>query len=305
MKRTLICIHVMPPEFTLFERWIADFRQSLSFLTPLDRVTLRASLNLNPRRIDWSQSSLSPAYFIERFRHLMAGLPANYEIREDDSLAGTTQQKRECIALDYDQFIFADPDIAFPPYLLKGLLGVSYKLSGRYMVAPPVPRLWDETWDMLVHPDLLTKPLGYYLSHSPEETRRQPPQEIFAVPIEETKFGTGWMNLYSKELLSFTGIPESLGGYGAEDTFIGLASRVARHNGYPCAMYILRNVYVSEDYVTRRYTLDGQVAYRDTRMEQREAAEKHLAPELSIFAKRSLGMDLAFTFTYDPPEANE
>jgi hypothetical protein len=305
MKRTLVCIHVMPPEFTLFERWIADFRQSLSFLTPLDRVTLRASLNLNPRLIDWSQSSLSPAYFIERFRQLMAGLPANYEIREDDSLAGTTQQKRECIALDYDQFIFADPDIAFPPYLMRGLLGVSYKLSGRYMISPPVPRLWDATWDMLVHPDFLVQPLGYYLTHSPDKTRQQAPQEVLAIPIEETKFGTGWMNLYSQDLLSFTGIPASLGGYGAEDSFIGLASRVARRNGFPCEMYILRNVYVSEDYVTRRLMLDGHVAYRDARFEQRELAERHLAPELSMFAKRSLGKNLAFTFTYDPPEADE
>jgi hypothetical protein len=40
-------------------------------------------------------------------------------------------------------------------------------------------------------------------------------------------------------------------------------------------------------------------------LEQREAAEKHLSLELSMFAKRSLGKDLSFTFTYDPPEANE
>jgi hypothetical protein len=70
-------------------------------------------------------------------------------------------------------------------------------------------------------------------------------------------------------------------------------------------MYLLRNVYVSEDYLTPKLTLNGQVAYRDARLEQREAAEKHLSLELSMFAKRSLGKDLSFTFTYDPPEANE
>lgn len=296
MKRTLVCIHVMPREFTLFERWVADFRRSLPFLSPIDRITLRASLNLNPRLIDWDKSTVSKTYFIQRFQELMEGLPANYEIRDDDSLAGTTQQKRECSELEFDQFIFADPDIAFPPYLLKGLLDVSYKLSERYMISPPVTRLWDPTWDMLVHPDFLTKPLGYFLSHSADETRRQAPQEITAIPIEETKFGTGWMNLYSKELLRFTGIPTSLGGYGAEDTFIGLASRVARQNGFPCPMYILRNVYISEDHLNRTNDLPGEVVYNDMRNQQRDAAEKQLASELSDFAKRALGKNLAFAF---------
>lgn len=296
MKRTLICIHVMPHELTMFERWVGTFRESLRLLTPSDRVLLRASLNLNPRLIDWSKSAISATYFTRRFHELMEGLPANYEIRDDDSLAGTTQQKRECIALDYDQFIFVDPDIAFPAYLLKGALDLSDKLSGRYMISPPVVRLWDPTWDVLVHPDFLSKPLGYHLTHSPDETRRQAPHEITAYAVNETKFGTGWFNVYSKELMDFTGIPASLGGYGAEDTFIGLASRIARENGFPVPMYIFRNVYISEDYVSRDTSLQAQLVYRDARAEQRVFAEKQLAHELSVFAKEKLGKDLAFSF---------
>lgn len=296
MKETLICIHVMPHELVMFERWVNDFRRSFSFLSSSDRITLRASLNLNPRLINWTKSPLSPAYFTRRFLELIAGLPTLHEIREDDSLAGTTQQKRECITLEFDQFIFADSDIAYPPYLLKGMLEVASKLSGRYMISPPVVRLWDADWDPLVHPDFLAKPLGYHVTHSADETRSQVPKEVYAVPVEETQFGTGWLNLYSRDLMRFVGIPESLGGYGAEDTYIGLSSRIARQHGFPVPVYLLRNVYISEDYASRDSSLKDLLMHKDERGEQRLAAEKQIARELSAFAKRALGKDLGFSF---------
>lgn len=296
MKKTLICVHVMPHELVMFERWVSDFRRSLSLLSSSDRVILRASLNLNPRLTNWSRSPLSPSYFSQRFLELLDGLSTLHEIREDDSLAGTTQQKRECIALDFDQFIFADSDIVYPPYLLKGMLDVAAPLSGRYMISPPVVRLWSPEWDPLVHPDFLSKQLGYHLTHSADETRKQTPKEIYAVPVEETNFGTGWFNMYSQDLMKFVGIPESLGGYGAEDTYIGLSSRIARENGFPVPVYLLRNVYISEDYASRDSTLKDLLMHKDLRGEQRVEAEKQIVRELSAFAKRALGKSLVFSF---------
>jgi hypothetical protein len=296
MKRTLVCIHVLPHELLMFERWMNDFRRSLPFLTPSDHLNLRPSLNLNPRLTDWSTSPLPQEYFVAKFLGAIHGIQALHEIRSDDSLAGTSQQKRECIALDYDQFIFADPDIAFPPYLIKGELDVASKLSGRYMIFPPVVRLWEPAWDHVVHPDFLSKPLGYYLTHSPDETRRQSPKEISAVPLGSPKFGTGWMNMYSKDLMMFIGIPASLGGYGAEDNFIGISSEVACQNGFPVSAYLLRNVYISEDYVSRDTTLPETLNFKDTREKQRLEAENHVAHELSAFAKRAMGKNISFTF---------
>lgn len=296
MKKTLVCIHVMPHEMVMFDRWMNDFRRSLSFLPPSAHLTLRATLNLNPRLIDWSKSPLPQEYFVAKFLGLIAGLPVLHEIRSDDSLAGTTQQKRECIALEYDHFIFADPDIAYPPYLIHGEMDIASQLSGRFMISPPVVRLWDTTWDHVVHPDFISKPLGYFLTHSADETRNQSPKQISAVPLADPKFGTGWMNLYSKDLMAFVGIPASLGGYGAEDVFIGLSSEVARTNGYPISAYLLRGAYISEDYANRDSTLTDALMFKDIREQQRLEAERHIAEELSAFAKRSMGKTIAFTF---------
>lgn len=102
--------------------------------------------------------------------------------------------------------------------------------------------------------------------------------------------------MYSKDLMTFIGIPASLGGYGAEDNFIGVSSEVACQNGFPVSAYLLRNVYISEDYVSRDTTLPETLNFKDTREKQRLEAENHVAHELSAFAKRAMGKNISFTF---------
>lgn len=280
----------------MFERWIADLRRSLALLAVTDRVVLRASLNLNPKLTDWKSSFLSPDFFVNRFMELTHGIVNINEIRSDESLMGTTQQRRESIALDYDQFIFADADLAFPPHFLKAELDASYPLTGKFIMYPSMVRLWDETWDSIVHPDFLTKPINYHLTHDPENTRGQPPQKIHAKKIEGLKFSGGWFTLYSREFFEFFGIPEALGGYGAEDTYLGFASVIARNEGHTIDAYILEGVYVSEDYIHRDNTLNGAITLFDIRPELRARAEACLPDELNKFAARALGKNLSFSF---------
>lgn len=294
MKRTLLCIHVMPHEFGMFERWISDLRSALANLGHDDTLVLRASLNLNPKLVDWRESSLTPDYFVEKFLRLTKGIVNINEIVSDESLWGTTQQRRESIALEYDQFIFADADLAFPPHFLKGQLDASYPLQGRYMMFPRMVRLWDSTWDCIVHPDFLSKELNYHLTHDPNMTRAQLKQEIRAQQLDGLKFSGGWFTLYSKEFFDFVGIPESLGGYGAEDTYVGFASVIARQNGFSIDTYNLEGVYISEDYLYRDPTYGGQIKLFDVQKQMRERAEKNVPDELNKFAKRALGKDLHF-----------
>lgn len=296
MKRTLLCIHVMPHEFEMFERWIGDLRRSLALLSATDRLVLRASLNLNPKLTDWQSSSLSPDYFVNRFIELTNGIVNINEIRSDDSLMGTTQQRRESIAFDYDQFIFADADLAFPPHFIKSELDASYPLAGKFIMYPSMVRLWDDTWDSIVHREFLSKPLNYHLTHDPDLTRIQTHQMIRAKNVEGLKFSGGWFTLYSREFFDFFGIPEALGGYGAEDTYLGFASVIARNEGHRIDAYILEGVYVSEDYIHRDNTLNGRIKLFDIRPELRAQAEACLPDELNKFAARALGKNLAFSF---------
>ena len=148
-KRTLICIHVMPNEIEMFERFMMQMYRALHYLDDTDDVTLKVTLNLNPELTDWENSELKNGHFISRFAILFNGIKNINEVILDTSCWGTTQQKRESYKLDYDQFIFCDTDILLHEHMLKHQLNVSYQLDGVYIVSPSLAKWWDNSWDEL------------------------------------------------------------------------------------------------------------------------------------------------------------
>ena len=154
-------MHVMPHEIEMLERFMVQYKKALSYLDVSDNFTMKVSLNLNPELTDWEGSELKQDYFIEKFNQLFDGIKNINEIVTDTSLWGTTQQKRESIKLPYDQFIFCDADILLHEHLLKHQLNVSYNLDGMYILSPSIPKWWDNSWDLIVHSDLMNKELGY------------------------------------------------------------------------------------------------------------------------------------------------
>ena len=269
MKKTLVCVHIMPLEIEMFERFMEQYKRSILYLDDKDDVTLKATLNLNPELIDWSSSELTPDFFIQKFNGLLEDINSIKEVVSDNSLMGTTQQKRESIKLDYDQFIFVDADIAFPEQLLKYQLEASYLLEGKFVLIPNITKLWDHTWDILVHDNFKSEPYGYYKNHSPKLTINQEIEQVGVTTLPIIKFGCGMHTLYTKEFWDFIGIPESFGGYGPEDTFGMFAATKAIEKGYPIKQYLLDGVYITEDYLNRVPTFAGKVKVFDRKQEFR------------------------------------
>ncbi len=252
MKKTLICIHVMPSELEMFERLMVRLRRALSYLDKKDDVTLKVTLNLNPQLTDWDKSDYKQAYFVARFGVMFNGIKNINEIILDTSCWGTTQQKRESIQLDYDQFIFCDTDILFHEHMLKYQLNISYKLKDTYIISPSLPKWWDSSWDMLCHSDYLEKEYGYAMSkEAADNTSFQKIEVINAKQIPMVKFGCGMHTLYSKSFWELVGIPESFGGYGPEDTYGMKAAEVAIRAGYDIKQFVMDGVYITEDYINR------------------------------------------------------
>jgi hypothetical protein len=288
MKSTLVCIHVLPKEIEMFERFMRQYHKSLAYLDEADNVTIKASLNLNPLITDWETSELKPDYFVNIFNELFDGIKNINEIIYDTSLMGTTQQKRESIELDYDQFIFVDTDIAFPEMLLKYQLEASYQLNGKYILIPQLVRIWDNTWDVLVHNDYIHKECGYHNTHTIEQTYNQPIDEIVVKEIPIFKFGCGMHTLYSKEFWNFIGIPESFGGYGSEDTFAMFASQYAKQNGYDIEQYVLDGVYITEDMINRVPSFQGKINHIFKKEESRDKSWELMNIELNKFINKNL-----------------
>ena len=281
MKSTLVCVHVMPNEIDLFDRWVEQYKKALQYLDDTDDVTLMATLNLSPSLTDWDNSELKQSYFIERFSKHQSIKNISEVISKDGY--GTTAQKRDAIKLNYEQFIFIDTDIAFPEQSLKYQLEASYQLNGKYIILPQIVKLWDDSWDLAVHKDFINKEYNYHLTHNPELTYNQEILEVGLEQINMFKFGCGMHTLYSKELWNLIGIPESFGGYGSEDTFAMYASNYAVRAGIDIKQYILTGLYISENMIDRKPSFENKIKSISNKENLRDLSYKQFPEELNKF----------------------
>jgi hypothetical protein len=286
MKSTLVCVHVMPHEIEMFEQFMTQYKKALHYLDENDNVTIKASLNLNPLLTDWENSDLKQDFFINKFDKLFNNIPNINEIITDTSLMGTTQQKRESIKLNFNQFIFVDADIAFPETLLKYQIMAAEHLQEKYIIIPQLVKLWDNSWDILVHKDYLDKNYGYYNEHKPELTYEQTITDVTLQLLPIIKFGCGMHTLYSKEFWDFIDIPQSFGGYGSEDSFAMMASSLAISKGYKIDQYLLEGLYITENLTDRIPSFNQKVKNIFQKEKSKDASWQIMNQELTIFANK-------------------
>jgi len=288
-KKTLVCIHVMPNEIEMFVRFMNTYKLCLKHLDDNDDVTLKVSLNLNPQLTDWERSELKREEFIDVFNECIKDIDKiQKEIITNTSLWGTTQQKRESIKLDYDQFIFCDTDIILHQHQLKHQINASKQLEGMYILSPALPKWWDETWDTLVSSELHSGEYGdAFKKEYINKTKIQQYTNLSLKLVAPIKFGCGMHTLYSKEFWDLIGIPESFGGYGPEDTF----GMFAAHNAivskkYPIKQYVLDGIYITEDYINRTPSFDGKLISFDRKDEFYKKAQSNMKEEMDKFLQR-------------------
>ena len=286
-KRTLICIHIMPSEIEMFERQIELFKKAFLYLDDRDDVTLKATLNLNPELTDWESSELKNGHFASRFAILFNDIKNVNQIILDTSCWGTTQQKRESIKLDYDQFIFCDTDILFHEHMLRYQLDVSYQMEGIYIISPSLAKFWDTSWDVLCHSDYMDKHVGYSTEREAiENTTVQKVESITIKRVPVIKFGCGMHTLYSKSFWELVGIPESFGGYGPEDTYAMSAAEIAIKLGYDIIQVYMDGIYITEDYINRKPSFDGKIKPIDKKVEFWQKAFDLGQEEITKFATK-------------------
>jgi hypothetical protein len=263
-----------------------QYRKALSYCREYD-VTIKATLNLNPKLTDWENSELKQDYFMNIFN-------AQFQYKElkninqivlDESMWGTTQQKRESIKIDYfDQFIFCDTDIIVHEHQLIYQLQAAEQLNGMYILSPAIPKWWDMSWDVLV--DTNMKDTGFNSKETLDSVYTQQPNNIQLKKLPYIKFGCGMHTLYSKSFWQFVGIPESFGGYGPEDTYGMTAGRIALEAGYIINQYVLDGLYITEDYINRVPSFEGKIKPIDKKSEFYKNAEAIGRDELMAFVER-------------------
>jgi hypothetical protein len=204
---------------------------------------------------------------------------------------GAFQCKRyahiECI--DATHFIWLDTDICFDDKILYYMeasidrLNETDKHIDKYFITPEIVKYWDTTWDCLVNVNYLDKPLDYCKTNNPFSESG----EVGDVELEtvlnnvpgqpKTKFGAGWFTLLSKPLLDRIPLPESMGAYGPDDTFLMWGIEKLNETGENIYQFKLKNYIVCENYIYR-----NRIHY-DTLIKRIDRKEEFKKQSYSVF----------------------
>jgi hypothetical protein len=97
----------------------------------------------------------------------------------------------------------------------------------------------------------------------------------------KTKFGAGWFTLLSKPLLDRIPLPESMGAYGPDDTFLMWGIEKLNQSGANIYQFKLKNYIVCENYIYRnRKHYDSIINRIDRKEEFKKKAFDNFQSEL-------------------------
>lgn len=286
MKKIVITSFIMPHELDDLERVLVDLNKASQYIKG-ENYSFYISLSVSDYLIDWSTSKVDKQFFIDRFNSLKpltnwAGSSV-MQIREE--IMGAFQCKRYAHneITDATHFIWLDTDICFDDrilhYMESGIDMVEDSKIEKYFITPEIVKYWDTTWDCLVNENFMNHPLDYCKTNNPFVDSG----EIGDVKLEivtndvvgqpKTKFGAGWFTLLSKSLLDRIPLPESMGAYGPDDTFLMWGIEKLNQKGENIYQFKLKNYIVCENYIYRdRKHYDSLISRIDRKEEFKKTA---------------------------------
>ena len=290
----------MPYEIDELENTLNQLRRASYYLSGNNEWELDVSLGLSDTLVNWDTSRIPKEYFADRFVNLAKSIDwckGNFYVSSDD-INGCVSQRRYSLNkhTDADYFIWLDTDIIFDERTLSYLetsMDVAKNITPYSIITPEIVRVWDNTWDCIVNEQFLNKPLDYQKTNDPYKDRGIKGEiSIESVnnvnsPQSRFKFAGGWMTCLSAELIRKIGVPEGLGHYGYEDTFIMIVSELlTRRNTINIQQLKIKNLVVCENYKYRDNSFyKSFLSVNDKRQEYLEVSEKFAETEIKNLQK--------------------
>jgi hypothetical protein len=288
---TQIVIHLLPQEIDWFEWQIKQLKQGSYYLEEDDKVIIDVTFNLN--LVDWEQSKLPKQFFIDKFNQIEKicdWCETQFIIDEESKCLGCNDKRRESIrSTKADNILYLDTDLIFKPEALKTIIESSKLIThDYYIISPQIVKLWDDSWDILVNQSHLDTPASMetYYRNDPFEVVLNNQNEILLKPIDQFKFGGGWFNLLSTKLLQLTDIPDSLGSYGVDDTYVMICCNIMKQKNHQIQQYVLEGMIVTENFKYRWNPYKNFLYLINHQNNFRSQAESNLNLELVKFSKK-------------------
>lgn len=254
-----IVLHCLPTELDQVT-WIIDqLKRSSRFIDPQNFI-LDFTLNVSDEDINWGNSLLNKEYCIEKFNLLFKKSPFINQNKVSFKQTGCNTVRRNAIRKkdNTTHIIYLDTDLIFPEIILYYIEQAISEIKDKYyIITPQIFQLWDSSWDIISHPDYRNTPREKkQWLQNPYQVFEHEPKDIKLIKSPYIKFGGGWFNVFSKNLLELINIPDSLGHYGLDDTFVAEAANILKSSNHNIEQYIINDIIVKEDRVYRTYSMD-------------------------------------------------
>ena len=284
-----IVLHCLPNELDQVS-WIIDqLRRSSKFVDP-SKFILDFTLNVSAEDINWKKSILTKEYCIDKFNSFFQKSPFNNQHKISEIQTGCNTVRRNAIRTkdNTDHIIYLDTDLFFPDTILYYIEQAINEVKTKYyIITPQIFQLWDSSWDIISHPDYRNKPReNKQWLQNPYQVFEHEPTDIKLLKSPYIKFGGGWFNVFSKNLLELVDIPDSLGHYGLDDTFVSDSCNILKENNYDIQQYILNDIIVKEDRVYRSYNMEKYIYRNNNQDIMRDNSSINYQKELINFRNR-------------------
>ncbi len=284
-----IVLHCLPTELDQVA-WIIDqLKRSSRFIDPQNFI-LDFTLNVSDEDINWDNSLLSKKYCIEKFKLLFEKSPFINQNKVSTKQTGCNTVRRNAIRKkdNTTHIIYLDTDLIFPEtilyYIEQAISGIKDKY---HIITPQIFQLWDSSWDIISHPDYRNIPREKkQWLQNPYQVFEHEPKDVKLLKSPYIKFGGGWFNVFSKNLLELIDIPDSLGHYGLDDTFVAEAANILKSSNHNIEQYIINDIIVKEDRVYRTYSMDKFFTRNNNQNSMRDNSSVNYNIEIQNFKNK-------------------
>jgi hypothetical protein len=290
----VITIFAMPQELEDLALTLNMLKRNSVFRDRDLQYKVEITMCLSDELTNWETSALPKEYIwqrtVELCKKFLSWCDYELNIETGYKILGCVSQRRYSLKNnpDADFFIWLDCDFLFKDITLF-YLESSYKMLKEanmemFVVTPQFVKQWDSTWDVIVNERFHNHQLDYELIADVYEDTLPQLGEILIKEIQTFKFAGGWFTLISAGLLRKTGIPESLGHYGLEDTFVIECAKIMKSKGEQVFQFVMENLLIGESYTQRpNETVKSFISSINRKAEFTKIANDNFANELKTF----------------------
>lgn len=284
-------IHLLPQEIDQLEQTLIQLKKCGQYV---DGDEFLVEVILNTNLTDWESSSLDIEFFENKLSYLekltSSWAKTKFWVSKNGEVLGCMDSRRQAIRTsDADSFIWLDCDLVFQPTLLYSLYE-SYKVvkanKEKFIITPQITRCWDNTWDVITNEKYMNVEASHenYFNRDPYILNN--PGDPSLREIDTFKFAGGWFTLISKALLEETDLPDALGCYGPDDTYVMHCCILGNQKGFDATQFIITNEIVIENNKFRYNPYTNYVTTIDRKDEFRKQSEVGFNPSINNFLNK-------------------